>query len=206
MYPGIYQYSLCVGSVDSKVHLNSFSSAENDSLIDCVSAGSEICSLHNLENNEFIYSIKSGTSMATPQMTGIVSLIIDGIWKKFFPYDQIDNVILRQITMLVHDYILFNGKYYSKDTDNFNNIKFGCENYHNGNCGRGVLLLDVIIDELLRHKSFDEYINYIVNNIPKPTNVSVINKPTNNSTNNLTGSVVDKKKTLDDPANFFNYF
>jgi len=143
MYPGIFEYSLCVGSVAS----TSIDFIKNNTYIDCFSAGNNICSLRNNEDNKNIYSIKSGTSMATPQMSGIIALIIDGIYKKFFPNLNSNDVPIKEITMLVHDYILFNEKFYN--------------NYLN--CGRGIILLDIIINKLLQYDSYNDFKQYLIN-------------------------------------------
>lgn len=73
-YPGRYDECLCVGSMDSRGNISSFSSAGRE--LDVVTPGSQIVSTSNSNANG--YKTMSGTSMATPFMAGLVAVVNSG--------------------------------------------------------------------------------------------------------------------------------
>ena len=98
----------------------------------------------------------SGTSMATPQMSGICALILDALIKAHYinSNEVIPNTIPIQIQKLAakyaYDNIIFNSKYYS-NINNYINPSDSNNNQSdiNGLCGRGLIQLDLVINDII---------------------------------------------------------
>jgi subtilisin family serine protease len=160
-YPGKDINMLCVGAIDKNKELAYFSGTEKDkntqkyAYTDAVSYGVDVYSFNNLNKSGLI--TKSGTSMATPQMSAITGLILDALIKSYYINkmkmipSNLNTYIIKKAATYTYKNILFNPNYYI-DIDDTKSILNGNNNDINGLCGRGLIQLDLVINDIINNK------------------------------------------------------
>jgi subtilisin family serine protease len=127
---------------------------------DAVSNGNSIWSLNAKNDPKYTGDLiqMTGTSMATPQMTGICALILDALIKSYYLNQNktipTDPTILKKIqksaAKYAYDMILFNHNYYTNIDEYVNPSDLDNNNSDiNGSCGRGIINLKLIIDNII---------------------------------------------------------